>query len=273
MMHYWRLPLSFDAAAMAREAAALRADAWTSHFNADYHDGGWSGIALRAPGGDASRLYPDPHGQQPYVDTPLRAACPVVDDALRRFGEGLRSARLLKLAPGSCIREHRDYGLSLENGEARLHVPISSEAGVEFYLDGELMPMEPGECWYLDLDRPHRVQNLGRSDRVHLVLDCVADDWLRAQVPDAAEHARQVALMRQRAAAVDSAQGRLERFLRTVLADAALLDPLAAEDEPARFMQQVVQQGRRHGLAFTTEDVRAAMNASRREWIERWVVR
>jgi len=272
-MHYWRLPLSFDAAAMAREAAALPADAWTSHFNADYHDGGWSGIALRAPGGDASRLYPDPHGQQPYVDTPLRAACPVVDEALRRFGDGLRSARLLKLAPGSCIREHRDYGLSMENGEARLHVPISSEAGVEFYLDGELMPMEPGECWYLDLDRPHRVQNLGRSDRVHLVLDCIADDWLRAQVPDAAEHARQVALMRQRAAAVDSAQGRLERFLRSVLADAALLDPLAAEDEPARFMEQVVQQGQRHGLVFTTEDVRAAMNAGRREWIERWVVR
>jgi hypothetical protein len=108
---------------------------------------------------------------------------------------------------------------------------------------------------------------------VHLVLDCVADDWLRAQVPDAAEHARQVALMRQRAAAVDSAQGRLERFLRTVLADAALLDPLAAEDEPARFMEQVVQQGQRHGLVFTTEDVRAAMNAGRREWIERWVVR
>jgi len=196
-----------------------------------------------------------------------------VDEALRRFGDGLRSARLLKLAPGSCIREHRDYGLSMENGEARLHVPISSEDGVEFYLDGELMPMEPGECWYLDLDRPHRVQNLGRSDRVHLVLDCVADDWLRAQVPDAAEHARQVALMRQRAAAVDSAQGRLERFLRTVLADAALLDPLAAEDEPARFMEQVVQQGQRHGLVFTTEDVRAAMNAGRREWIERWVVR
>ena len=54
---------------------------------------------------------------QPYVDTPLRAACPVVDAALREFGDSLRSARLLRLAPGGCIREHRDYGLSIENGE------------------------------------------------------------------------------------------------------------------------------------------------------------
>ena len=92
-MHFWRLPLCFDAAAMAREVAALPPDAWTSHFNADYHDGGWSGVALRSPGGDAARLYPDPHGGQPYVDTPVRAACPVVDAALREFGSSLRSAR------------------------------------------------------------------------------------------------------------------------------------------------------------------------------------
>lgn len=272
-MHFFRLPLCFDAAAMAREAAALPADAWTSHFNADYHDGGWSGVALRAPAGDAARLYPDPNTEQPYLDTPLRASCPAVDAALREFGSALRSARLLKLAPGGCIREHRDYGLSMENGEARLHVPISSEDGVEFYLDGELMPMEPGECWYLDLDRPHRVQNLGHSDRVHLVLDCVADDWLRAQVPDTGEHARQVALIRQRAVATDSAQGRLERFRRAVLADAELLRVLAADDDPGGFAQRVMDQGRIRGFVFTTEDVRATMNSGRREWMERWMVR
>jgi hypothetical protein len=265
--------LCFDAAALAREAAALPAEAWTSHFNAGYHDGGWSGVALRAPGGDATRLYPDPQGLEPYVDTPLRAACPAADAVLREFGAALRSARLLRLAPGGCIREHRDYGLSYEEGEARLHLPVSTEAGVEFYLDGELMPMEPGECWYLNLDLPHRVQNLGTQDRVHLVVDCVVDDWLRAQVPDAATLERQRDLLRHRAAALDSSLARLDRLRDVLLSDAALLDALATEDDPVRFVGLVLAEGQRRGLAFTGEDMRAAMSAGRREWIERWVLR
>lgn len=272
-MKFFRLPLSFDAAALARDAAALPPEAWTAHFNTGYHDGGWSGVALRAPGGDANRLYPDPQGLEPYVDTPLRAACPALDAALREFGSGLRSARLLRLAPGGCIREHRDYGLSFENGEARLHVPVSTEAGVEFYLDGELVPMEPGECWYLNLDLPHRVQNLGAHDRVHLVLDCVVDDWLRAQVPDDATLGLQHALLSRRAAAAGSSLARLDRLRDALLSDAALLETLAAEDDTARFVERVLAEGRRRGLAFTDEDVRAAMNAGRREWTERWVLR
>ena len=236
MLRFFRLPLTFDAAALAREAAALPSGAWTAHFNTGYHDGGWSGAALRAPGGDTTRLYPDPQGLEPHVDTPLRAACPAADAVLRAFGTGLRSARLLRLAPGGCIREHRDYGLSFENGEARLHVPVSTEAGVEFYLDGELMPMEAGECWYLNLDLPHRVQNLGTHDRVHLVLDCVVDDWLRAQLPDAATLGQQRELLRHRAAALDCSQARLDRLRDDLLSDAVLLDALAGEDDPARFV-------------------------------------
>lgn len=74
-------------------------------------------------------------------------------------------------------------------------------------------------------------------------------------------------------AAAICAPGPLERFLRTVLADPALLESLAAEEDATRFVQQVVDHGRRLGLAFTAEDVQAAMQAQRRQWIERWTVR
>lgn len=273
MLRCFRLPISFDAAALARDVAALPAEAWTAHFNAGYHDGGWSGVALRSPGGDARRLYPDHQGVEPQVDTPLRAACPAVDAVLGQFGSALRGARLLRLAPGGCIREHRDYGLSFENGEARLHVPVSSEAGVEFYLDGELVPMEPGECWYLNLDLPHRVQNFGARDRVHLVLDCVVDDWLRRQVPDAAALQLQRELLARRTEAADGSQARLERLREALLCDAAVLAELAGEDDPEQFVGLVLAEGRRRAIAFGGEDVRALMGAARREWIERWLVR
>jgi hypothetical protein len=90
----------------------------------------------------------------------------------------LSCVRLLKLAAGSSIKEHRDDGLSAVHGEARVHIPIVSDDDVEFFLDGELVPMQVGEAWYLDLELPHRVDNRSDRDRVHLVIDCIVDAWL-----------------------------------------------------------------------------------------------
>jgi hypothetical protein len=39
--------------------------------------------------------------------------------------------------------------------------------------------MRPGECWYLRLSEPHRVDNDGHDERVHLVFDARVNDWLR----------------------------------------------------------------------------------------------
>ena len=37
-----------------------------------------------------------------------------------------------------------------------------------------------GEAWYLDLNLRHRVDNHSDTDRIHLVIDCVVNDWVRA---------------------------------------------------------------------------------------------
>jgi hypothetical protein len=200
----------------------------------------------------------------------MRAACPAIDEALERFGPALQSARLLRLGPGGCIREHRDYGLSLDSGEVRLHVPIVSGVRVEFYLDGELLRMAPGECWYLNLDLPHRVQNLGMEDRIHLVLDCKVDAGLSALFPSAPEHRCQVEEMHGRAAASDCAQQRLDRLRHRLLDQTALIEELAAEHDLDRFLARVHDAGRRAGLEFTVEDVRAALASGRRERTGRW---
>ena len=57
MVPYARLPLAFDVAPLLADVAALAADRWVVHFNQDYHDGGWQGVALRAVGGDAEALH------------------------------------------------------------------------------------------------------------------------------------------------------------------------------------------------------------------------
>ena len=192
MLESFRFPFHFDPAPLQADLAALTAADWVPHFNTRYYEGAWSAAALRSVGGRTGQIYPDPAAQEPFADTPLVARCPHVSALLERFACPLQSVRFLKLAAGSVIREHRDLNLGYEDGEIRLHIPVRTNAQVEFYLNGRQLTLNEGECWYLNFNLPHRVVNGGETDRVHLVLDCVVNDWLRAQFDAATETGEQV---------------------------------------------------------------------------------
>lgn len=177
-----KLPLGFDAARLREDLLRVEPSEWVPHFNTSYYEGAWSVAALRSVGGVATQIFPDHAAKTPYADTPLLARCPRVREALAAFRCPLLSVRFLKLAPASCIREHSDYKLGYEDGEVRLHVPVQTCDAAEFYLAGRSVEMREGECWYLNFNLPHRAENLGAQDRVHLVVDCVVNDWLRAQL-------------------------------------------------------------------------------------------
>ena len=257
-----RLPLAFDAGAMLAEALALPPGAWRVHFNTGYHDGGWSGVTLRGPGGDAARLDVG-HRTGAVADTPLLDRCPAVRAALAAFACPVRAARLLRLAPGAVIAEHRDADLVFADGEARLHVPLATGDAVEFHVDGERVVMHPGECWWLDLARPHRVANRGVAARVHLVVDVAVDDWLRGQLAVADHPARE--------AAGEGGAAAFARFAARITADPARCAALAALAAPDAFVGRVVALGAAEGFAFDAADVRAAMAEGRRRWIEQWM--
>jgi mannose-6-phosphate isomerase-like protein (cupin superfamily) len=171
-----QLPFQFDAATLPSDARRLDESAWERHFNTGYYEGDWSGVALRSTGGRIS-LYPDPTSTA-YADTPLLAHCPAVRAVLATLRCPVTSVRFLRLGAGARVREHTDYKLGFEDGEVRLHIPVVTGPGVEFVLDGRELAMEPGECWYVDVNRPHRVANPGPLTRIHLVIDCVVDPWL-----------------------------------------------------------------------------------------------
>ncbi len=58
-------------------------------------------------------------------------------------------------------------------------------------------------------------------------------------------------------------------FQRTVVADAALFAQLEAVNDPEDFAARAVQLGGERGFTFTAEEVRVALQAARRAWIER----
>ncbi len=46
-------------------------------------------------------------------------------------------------------------------------------------LNGVRIAMQEGECWYHNFNLPHHIANRGATDRVHLVIDCEINEWLR----------------------------------------------------------------------------------------------
>jgi hypothetical protein len=175
-----QLPLSFDPALLRRDLDALSATPWTAHFVEQNYEGDWSVIPLRCAAGETHpirMIYSDPLATT-FVDTPFLAACPYFRAVIAAFACPVRNVRLMRLTPGSVIKEHTDLDLGVEGGEARVHIPVATSADVEFLINRTRVEMRPGEAWYLRLSDPHAVANRGTSDRVHLVLDLTVDDWL-----------------------------------------------------------------------------------------------
>ena len=178
----FRLSVAFDAARLQADLAGLVAADYVPHFNTRYYQGDWSAVPLRSIGGRADQIYPDPTKKNAFADTPLLARCPYVRDVLAALPCPQQAVRFLRLKAGSIVKEHRDFELGFEDGEVRLHIPVHTNPGVVFRLDGQRVVMHEGECWYNNFNLPHSVENRGSADRVHLVIDCVVNDWLRARL-------------------------------------------------------------------------------------------
>jgi hypothetical protein len=173
-----KLPLRFDPARLQADLARMMADEFVPHFNTAYYQGDWSAVPLRSVGGRVDHIYPDPAAKLSFADTPLLARCDYVPEVLASLPCPLQAVRFLRLKAGSIIKEHRDHELGFEDGEIRLHIPVITNPEVEFVLNQVRVVMNEGECWYLNVNRPHRVANRGAADRIHLVIDCVVNDWL-----------------------------------------------------------------------------------------------
>jgi len=179
-----KLPLEFDKEKLQEEIGLFDEDEWIDHFVKQNYEGCWQAIPLRAPAGAThpiQQIFSNPACNEFRATDFLRRA-PYLQQVLDRFQCALLSVRLMKLAAGSRIKEHVDPELAMEQGYARLHIPITTNTQMEFVLNGEAVHMAPGECWYLRLSDPHSLHNRGSSDRVHIVMDVVANDWLRTKL-------------------------------------------------------------------------------------------
>lgn len=161
-------------------------EAWVDHVNKNDYAGGWDVLPLLC-----QRQYVNAHpvlqgfaiaDGDDWENLAVLDQCPAIASILDQLQCTIKAARLMRLKAGAEIKPHRDHELSIEFGEARLHVPIHTSAAVSFIVDNKTIPMCAGELWYFNADQVHEVYNRGTEDRINLVIDCVANEWLCEQI-------------------------------------------------------------------------------------------
>jgi len=118
-----------------------------------------------------------------WDETPALCNSPYIKEVLKSLECQKTNVRLLRLEPHGEIKEHADPQLNLQfRNQIRLHVPIFVNEFVEFKLNDTIVPLQPGELWYMRLSDLHSVKNNGNTERIQLSIDVVVNEWLENKI-------------------------------------------------------------------------------------------
>jgi predicted acetyltransferase len=107
----------------------------------------------------------------PAAEKLWQGAWPVFENVLRYIGDvSIGRVMIVSLKPGGRIPIHINEG-SYADRYDRLHVPLQSDEGNRFSVDGDDVYMHPGELWWFNHKRPHWVENYSERERIHLIID------------------------------------------------------------------------------------------------------
>ena len=176
---FHKLPLTFDTQRLKQDLDLLQQQHWLEHINRHVHDGGWASLPLRSVDGRIDNATVVETNPECYQNTAYLEQSEYLQEVLSSFQCSIVSARLMSLQAGQEIRRHTDTDLCFEDGCVRLHIPIQTHADVEFKINDQPIHFGEGECWYMNANYPHQVFNGSGTNRIHLVIDCVVNDWLR----------------------------------------------------------------------------------------------
>ena len=120
----------------------------------------------------------------------------IVPNSAKNGNSAFKRVRFMKLAPKQGELERHtdltDQSLGIEDGRTiRLHVPIKTNSSVKvtsWALNNQasVKHFKQGELWYLNIRCPHKVINAGKTERIHLVIDVVSNEKLRALISSSA---------------------------------------------------------------------------------------
>ena len=176
---------------------------FTNHYS-NYNKGNsWSAISLRGytpewsfitKPAEMSKKWKEENKDVEFKlqDTELRKMFPEVEDVLKLLPGKPHRIRFMNLAPGGGeLQRHTDQvdpdaGVN-DTKLMRFHFPIVTNdeclfSQWDYKAERVSCHMKVGECWYLDVRKPHQAINDGEDMRTHLVIDIEANDDVRALI-------------------------------------------------------------------------------------------
>ena len=178
-----QLSAQFNPVRLQADLDGILAGDYVPHVDRGVATRDWAAVPLRRdergiPGGAAA----EPRALAGFADTPFLERCPYVRQVLAFFQCTQQAIEFRRIKPGAVAREPRNNKLGFAHGLVRLHIPVVTSSEFEFLLRGKRVVMNEGECWYHDLTVPHGAANRGQSHCIHLTIDCVVNEWLRAML-------------------------------------------------------------------------------------------
>ncbi len=174
---------------------------FANHYSNYNKKKSWSAVALRGydqlpemieKPSEMNDKWQKENGKNDYFiqDTPLMKEFePYIGHILNMLPAKKERVRLMRLEPnGGELGRHTDQTdkfLGTQDGDIiRLHIPLFTNEDVLFHSwnsEGveEVTHMGEGELWYLDIRKPHRAVNEGKTPRIHLVIDVIANNNIR----------------------------------------------------------------------------------------------
>lgn len=168
-----RLPLQFDAPALASEIGQFDESEWHPHVHTGAGD---AALPLVAVGGDPGN--DDVRGAM--GPTPNLQRCPYLQQVIGSLGAVVGRASLVRVS-GADLPAQVDtsyYGWQ----RVRVHVPIITQPGARFVCGDAEVHMAAGECWVLDTWRTHRLIGAAQGSCMHLVVDTVGGEGFSSLV-------------------------------------------------------------------------------------------
>lgn len=101
---------------------------------------------------------------------------PIIKELEERFDSKVARSMLIRLPAGKKILPHPDSGHYLMSVH-RCHIPVKTNDAVMFTVNGNTINMKVGQGYEINNSKWHRVENDGTTDRIHLLIDLIPNDY------------------------------------------------------------------------------------------------
>lgn len=173
----FKLPFQFNPIKLKQDLdICFNYDFLQNYIPANYNGKNYI-LPLRSIDGKLNAPAALPNQQHRYKDTIVMEKCYYFRESINLFLCDKEAIRLMNLPPGANINTHVDDFCGYEDGLFRVHIPITTNDEVYFTLNDKRIVMESGQVWYTNVNLPHSVANKGNTNRIHLVMDCVRNEW------------------------------------------------------------------------------------------------